>query len=557
MRPPILLLLLGAAVSLFFVNLGGSSIWDANEAFYVETPREMLERGDYVVPTFNYEPRLNKPILSYWMVAGLYKVFGVSVGVQRFGIAIGGLLIVAAAGLLGWLASAGRPGRPDLRPAKAGLYRTEYGTGALLAATGLAVDPRLVMFSRRIFIDIWISAFMAITLALFALSERFPERRRLFLLLMYVSAGLGVLTKGPVAAALPALVFAIYLALHRELRRTREMMIPLGVLIVLAIVLPWYLALYQRDGWTYIVSFFIGENFGRYTSGVGFQAPRGVDFYPPVVFADAFPLSLFLIAAGVLWWRDRTRVQTLLWLWILVIVTFFSFSHDKQDLYILPIAPAVAALGAAAIARRDEIPRTVRGTSLLLGLVLALAGAAVLYIFQSVGGVYALEGARLVGAVAAVGGIIAAVLVMTWRVMAGLLAVLITLIAVNWLFVVKILPGLERYKPVPALTAFLGPRAAPQDVLATYNVALPSMVYYLQRHVNVYYAPEPFIADVSAEQRMFGVLSENDYAALQDQIGAKTCVVHRVPAFEVKLRQMLARAPLPNLVLITNQCEGR
>ena len=546
-----LLVLLAAATSLFFVDLGRSSIWDANEAFYVETPREMMERGDYLFPTFNYEPRLNKPVLSYWMVAGLYNVFGVSVGVQRFGIAIGGVLMIAAAMCLGWLASA--DGRPGLRPAKAGLY----GGGALLAGIGLALDPRFVMFSRRIFIDIWISVFMAMTLTFFALSERFPERRRLLLILMYVSVGLGVLTKGPIAAVLPALVFAIYLIAYRELGRAKQMMIPLGVLIVLAIVVPWYVALYQRDGWTYILSFFIGENVGRYTSGIGFQSPRGLAFYLPVVLADAFPLSLFLIAAGVLWWRGRTRIQTLLWLWILVIAAFFSFSHDKQDLYILPVVPAVAALGAAAIVRRDQIPRIVWATTLLLALLLAVAGTGVLYAFQSTGQAYGLEGARLLGAVAAVGGIASALLVVAWRVMTGLVAALITLLAANWLLVARILPGVEPHKPVPALTAYLRPRLGPQDVLATYNVALPSMVYYLQRHVNVYYSPEPFVNDASATRRMFGVLSENDYAALQDQIGAKTCVVHRVPAFEVKLKQVLGRAPLPNLVLITNQCEGR
>ena len=79
-----------AAIVPYFVGLGGSSIWDANEAFYVETPREMMERGDYISPTFNYQPRLNKPVLSYWIVAGFYKVFGVSVGVQRMPIALGG-----------------------------------------------------------------------------------------------------------------------------------------------------------------------------------------------------------------------------------------------------------------------------------------------------------------------------------------------------------------------------------------------------------------------------------------------------------------------------------
>ena len=74
---PVLLFL---AICPYFVDLAGSSIWDANEAFYVETPREMMERGDYINPTFNYEPRINKPVLSYWIVAGFYHFFGVSVG---------------------------------------------------------------------------------------------------------------------------------------------------------------------------------------------------------------------------------------------------------------------------------------------------------------------------------------------------------------------------------------------------------------------------------------------------------------------------------------------
>ena len=69
---------------------------------------------------------------------------------------------------------------------------------------------------------------MALTLLCFAAAERYPERRRLFLALMYVSVGLGMLTKGPVAAVVPGLVFAAYLLVHRELRRVTEMMIPAG-----------------------------------------------------------------------------------------------------------------------------------------------------------------------------------------------------------------------------------------------------------------------------------------------------------------------------------------
>ena len=97
-------MLLVAAILPYFIDLGGSSIWDANEAFYVETPREMLQRGDFISPTFNYQPRLNKPVLSYWIVAGFYKVFGVSVGVQRLPIALAAVTMILAALLLAYAA---------------------------------------------------------------------------------------------------------------------------------------------------------------------------------------------------------------------------------------------------------------------------------------------------------------------------------------------------------------------------------------------------------------------------------------------------------------------
>src|SRR5688572_7681204 len=359
----------------------------------------MIERGDYVTPMFNYEPRLNKPVLSYWIVAGFYKLFGISVGVQRLPIAIGAIVIIAAAFFL----------------ARAG---SATAAAPLWAALGLAASPRLMMFARRIFIDIYASMFMALTLLFFALSERYPGRRRLFLTLMYVSVGLGVLTKGPAFALLPGLTFALYLVVHGELRRVRAMMIPAGVLIVVAIVLPWYAALYQRDGWTYITAFFFGENLARYTEGLGVNATRGAWFYLPVVFSDAFPLSAFLVAAALAWLADRRtpgrpssdpafRIRTLLWLWIATIVGFFTISAAKQDLYIFPIVPAVAALGGMAIAgavERSEHTTGVRRTTIVAGLVLLAVAGGVLYLFAGAGAVYAVRGTVLMAIIGIAGG---------------------------------------------------------------------------------------------------------------------------------------------------------
>ena len=539
----VLLALLAAGVAVYFVELGNSAIWDANEAFYVETPREMLEAHDLLNPSFNYLPRFNKPVLSYWIVASLYKLFGVSVAVQRFGIALGALIVIACAWVLA------RAANDD----DSGLAHRASG---LWAAAALAAAPRLVMFARRIFIDIWVTAFLSLTLTFFALGERYPARRRTWLTLMYVSVGFGVLTKGPVAIALPALAFTLYLAVTRQLRRISGMMLPLGILIVAAIAVPWYAALYREHGWTYITSFVISENLERYTQGLGVQQHRGPLFYLPVVLSDSFPASVLLLPAAVAWKR-RTRIETLLWCWIAAIVGFFSLSAGKQDLYIFPIVPAVAALGGVAIERGLRVPalatwltRTLAAT----GALLALAGAAVLLLFDTAGRVYALDAAIFVGAIGLAGGIATLVLGVARRPASAAMTLVAAIIAVNWMFVVRVLPEFERYKPVPAFSAELERRMQPGDVVAHYQVALPSMVFYLRRHVDQYFDAAPFVQAITSDRTVYAVLSADDYASLAPLIGGHTCTIDRRPTFEVKLRQVLKRQPLPELLLITNRC---
>ena len=146
--------------SAFFVNLGDSSIWDANEAYYVETPREMIESGDYVNPSFNYEPRFNKPVLCYWIVAGLYqRVRRLGRACERTAIAAAALIMIVAAWFLARAAST-----QPLAP--------------LAGGAGPGGEPALLHVRRRIFIDVAVTALMTLTLLFFALSERYPSRRR-------------------------------------------------------------------------------------------------------------------------------------------------------------------------------------------------------------------------------------------------------------------------------------------------------------------------------------------------------------------------------------------
>ena len=534
----LLLLLLVAAAIPYFVGLGDSSIWDANEAFYTETPREMIESGDYINPSFNYLPRFNKPVLNYWVVAGFYKVFGISVAAERLPIAISAIVLMAAAFGIG----------RALRSRTAGLW----------AAMAIASSPRVLMFARRIFIDLWVTMFMGLTLLCFFLAERYPQRRKRYLLLMYVAVGLGMLTKGPVAVVLPALVFLVWLATERRLGDITRMHLVPGALIVLAIVAPWYAALYAQHGWEHIVGFFWGENVARYADAVAPE--RGLLFYPPVVLGDLFPWSLMLIPSAMLAWRSRRaaipeRLRGLLWLWIVVIVGFFSLSATKQDLYIFPIIVAVAALAGEVLDSDGGASPPARWLMVAAGLAVVALAAFIQRLFGGRGEIYQLAGVGPIVFVAALCGSGTALLAGRRRLFAAQVLLATGFIAMNWIFVVRTLPSFEQYKPVKPMSETIRARAGRDAAILHYNVALPSMVFYLERHVEqIFEDPSILFEKMRARKEYYVVLRAEEYENLGPEFPRPTCVIDRRPLFEVKLKNVLARESLPELLLVTNRC---
>jgi 4-amino-4-deoxy-L-arabinose transferase-like glycosyltransferase len=438
----------------------------------------------------------------------------------------------------------------------------------MLAAIGLAANPRFFMFARRILIDVMLASFMTLVLLFFALAERYPERRRIFLILMYIAVGLGVLAKGPVAAVLPALVFLLYLGVHREWRRLREMMIPAGALIALAIAVPWYAVLYAQGGWTHISGFLVGENVERFTSTFG-PSGRGPFFYLPVLFTDALPWSLALPAALAVWLRERRqqntspdfRIRTLLWLWIAVIVVFFSFSQTKQDLYIFPIVAAVAVLGAdvltrlAFVERRTErTSRLLMGTLAIVSSLLATAGGVALYVVSRVGPAFAIDGLTAAALIALFGAAAIAVLALRRQLAAAVVAVAVVFVAFNWALVARVLPSFERYKPVIPFSDTIRRHAQTGDSVAHFEAAMPSMVFYLQRHIDLLEDQQTFVKMMQSGRPMFVVLPERRYEELGPAFGVRTCVLDRRPAADVKLRDVLAGRGPASLVLVTTRC---
>ena len=559
----LLLIILFLGIVPYFVGLGSSSLWDSNEAFYAETPREMLESNDLINPSFNYEPRFNKPPLSYWIVFGFYKCFGVSEAVERIPIALAAVVMIFTAFALS--------------------RRVFSFDAGLIAALSLAASPRFLMFSRRIMIDVYLAMFMSLALLFFllgvdALNEDRPARRRLFFSLMYVSIGLGVLTKGPVALGLPALALIAILAVGRRPDILWKMLIPAGAAILLIVVLPWYVEVYRQHGFEYIESFLLKDNVSRY-AGVAWGPSRGLWFYLRVLGGDLFPWSLFLLAGALLpllrriqtvnnprshiemYRPDRFGMLTLI-AWIVVIAAFFSLSKSKEDLYILPVYPACAALvgGLISRARSRWFKSNVHFVSpfaFTAGLMLAAGGAGLLYAWSKTTAEYRFAGANLIGMVAAAGGIAIIALVIIGKRQLAIAAIAATVIAANWVFVLRTLPDFERFKPVRPICEIIERNTAPDAQIGYYGLPSPSMVFYLRRSIFELGDDEAdrkrFKASLLSPHPAFFLIPEAVYEEIKAAIPVRTYVLASRPAFQVKLRTILTGAEPPRILLISNR----
>jgi 4-amino-4-deoxy-L-arabinose transferase-like glycosyltransferase len=536
--------LLLLALPLFLLFLGANAIWDANEAFYVETPRQMVLSGDYINPSFNALPRFNKPVLSYWIVAGLYKMFGISVTVERFGIAVGAFGILLAAFLIG-----------------RALRSTTTGT---LAALIVATAPRVIMHSRRIFIDVYLTSFMSIALAGFVLALRFPEHRKRWLILMYVALGLGVLTKGPVAIALPVLACGIWLVVERRLRDLATLMLPTGAAIIAAIVLPWYVAVYAQHGWKYITDFIFGENLERFSTAM---TPGGRDysFYLPVLLTDLFPWAPLLILPLATAWKRQApgeaathaSIRRLLWMWIVTIAVFFSFSQTKEDLYIFPTVAAAAALIADLLTSERGSSRATTAIVILVGATcIALGIGSVVYLNA---GPYRLADSWTLLAILVATGAACLALWTVNRPRVAIAALAVGFIVFDYVFIGRVLPDVERFKPVPAIVRAFSARATSGARIESFNMSLPSLVFYLNRPVPEIGTFEDAAARLAAPDEEWLVTNEESWRALHERVPA-ACLSesHSLFVFDTaKISDIITGEPPPDALLVTNKCGGR
>jgi len=331
-------LILLLTVAMFFLLLGSRSLNEPDEGRYSDVAREMLASGDWLVPHFWFMPHLDKPPMTYWCEAISLKLFGQNEWAVRLPLALAGLSGLLATFLLARSMIGSRAGWISIL-----LLQTSFLYFAM--ARFLTTDLYLTQFIAWAFYLFWESW----------LEVRAPAPRAVrFLswhLAGWVAVALAFMTKGPIALAIPlAGLFALAVFRRREFAAERLffMGIVLGLALMVALVVPWFLAVFHRepDAANYML---IDQAFGH-LFGVTINNRRGSPFYFFGILAvGLLPWSILL---GWLWrrehWRRLNEISQDAWVllnvWAFFTFTIFSLSHAKLPAYILPIFPALAIL---------------------------------------------------------------------------------------------------------------------------------------------------------------------------------------------------------------------
>ena len=310
---------------LWLATLAARPLFNPDEGRYAEIPREMLSGGDWVVPHLNGLAYVEKPPLQYWATALSYRLLGPSAFAARLYCALCALATLMLAGL-----TAGR-----LWSAQAG-----WCTSAVLAGMFM-----FVVLGQLLTLDMSLTFYMTLSLAAFLLAQQAPELR--WMLLAWAATACGVLTKGVVAAAIPAAVLILYTAYSRDFGPWRRLQLKWGLPLFLALTVPWHVLAARRLP-DFLEFFFVHEHLARYLTPIADrQEPWW--FFAGVFVAGTVPWTVPALRALGGGWRRRAAPGTFdpilfLWIWVVFIGIFFSLSDSKLMPYILPAMPALALL---------------------------------------------------------------------------------------------------------------------------------------------------------------------------------------------------------------------
>jgi 4-amino-4-deoxy-L-arabinose transferase-like glycosyltransferase len=351
---------------------------DRDEPRFAEASREMIERGDYIVPYFNNQVRLDKPPLAYWAQVASYRIFGESDFAARFPSAVAAAL--TALTIFAWGSRL-----PSLQRVSASEARDNGARVGWWAAIIFTLSLQTFLHAKAAVADMWLVLFMTIAhwsgYELIQRSTSNAERVEAPVVrrpadsrwwwMFYASLAFAFLAKGPIGWVPLATVAATKFFL-RDAHLARRFKFVRGILLMLAIVALWGVpALIQTHGEFFLIGI------GRHVVGRSFVTMEGhganslgmylllLPFYFVTVFISFFPWSIKLpwliqrlwrpTKAGIIGLRQGyggqadpgykgNKIDNYLLAGVAIIFIIFTLVKTKLPHYTLPAFPLMALL---------------------------------------------------------------------------------------------------------------------------------------------------------------------------------------------------------------------
>lgn len=324
---------------------------DRDEPRFAQASKQMLETGDLVDIRFQNEARHKKPVGIHWLQAA-FVMGGEALGLddartQIWLYRLPSLLAAAGAVLLTYWAAL------ILVP------RREAFVAALLLAACilLGVEARLAK-TDAVLAATSVLVFGVVARA-WMLRASAGGLTRGEALLFWIGLALSILVKGPMLVMVVVLAGAALTWRDRSSHWLRPLMNPLGMLLAVLIVAPWFIAIAMKTGGEFYSAAVGKDLLGKVGSGQeNHWAPPGT--YLLVSLATLWPASAFAVLAIPYAWRNRRDDAVALCLaWIMPSWLIFEAISTKLPHYILPLVPALAILSARSLAEIGDA--TARG----------------------------------------------------------------------------------------------------------------------------------------------------------------------------------------------------
>jgi 4-amino-4-deoxy-L-arabinose transferase-like glycosyltransferase len=355
---------------------------DRDEARFAQATKQMIESGDYIDIRFQDEVRYKKPVGIYWLQAAVVRAAD-AVGLPNAHTTIWLYRVPSLIGAVGTVLL-------TYWAALAFLSRR----GAFLAALMVATCVLLNVEARLAKTDAVLLMCCVAAMGVMARAYLFQSTGRDIswghALVFWTALAAGILLKGPLilmVVGLAALALAIADRSARWLMRLRP---SVGILWILLLVLPWFIAIMGRAG----DSFFqesVGQDLfskifrGQETHG----APPG--YYLLLFWVTFWPAAPFAaVAAPAVWRHRREPTMRFLLAWVVPCWLVFELVVTKLPHYVLPLYPAVAILIAREIERRDLSENThLRRFTVIWPILTAIIPAAAVWIVLYMRGQFA------------------------------------------------------------------------------------------------------------------------------------------------------------------------